>query len=698
MYAVSDKYKTAMKQPVQHFSMKGSVGDVFFSDENILAGSCQITNQCSDDTMISIGQVYIGQMDITLMNLDLKRYSLKGEKITPFFGLKLADSTFEYIPLGVYLISEAQWTQSGVVLKAYDNLSLFDKTCSLGTTAGKPYDLAKMACESCKVPLATTEDEFASFANGTETLSLYSENDIETWRDYLSWLSAAVGCFVTCDRAGRIKFCAYHQNVTDVIDASHRFSGGSFSDFETRYTGISCVNLSDKATSYYGMDEDNGLTYNLGSNPFLQYGVAESLEKQRRAILTALQQIDYVPFKVTMIGNPAYDLGDVLSFPGGIGDADKLFCITKYTFKYNSSYEIQGVGQDPSLASAKSKSDKTIAGLFSSQTDNDMHYVLYQNAEAVNIADGKEGSVMFVKFAVQKTTHISFDMEILLSVDTTENGDSGSTSENDAVIKATYYLNGEEITTRHPVETFQDGAHILRLRYELEAAEAAIHTWNVVLSVTGGSLLIERYGVLGVVSGMGLAGNGEWDGEITAEDVIDRFFISRIMNRFSDTADVRLLHDTPCLVTDGVCGINVATILSSFEESVEPVADVMVFAPWANADKVNTSCEVKDNGWIGSGSTTLGTSLSVTTCAVSGAAHLIADSKNAIFYISFDNGSTWVGYAQNEWKENVAMTKSDIREIPEDALQKSNQLMVKAVLENDSALYAINIYGGRIQQ
>jgi hypothetical protein len=698
MYAVSDKYKASMKQPVQHFSMKGSIGDTFFCDDNILSGSCQITNQCSDDTMIGIGQVYIGQMDITLMNLDLKRYSLKGEKITPFFGLKLADGTYEYIPLGVFNISEAQWTQSGVVIKAYDNLSLFDKTCTVGTTLGKPYDLAKMACESCKVPLATTEDEFKTFANGSENFSLYSENDIETWRDYLSWLSAALGCFVTCDRAGRIKFCSYSKSVVDVIDESHRFSGGSFSDFETRYTGISCVNLSDKTTSYYGMDKDDGLTYNLGSNPFLQYGVSESLEKQRRAILTSLQQIDYVPFKVTMIGNPAYDLGDVLSFPGGIGDANKLFCITKYTLKYNGSYEILGVGQDPSLASAKSKSDKTIAGLLSSQTDNDMHYLLYQNAEAVQIDDGKEGSVMSVKFAVQKTTHISFDMEILLSVDTTEAVGSGSTLENDAVIKATYYLNGGEITTRHPVETFQDGAHILRLRYELEAVEAAIHTWNVVLSSEGAAVSIEKYGVLGIVSGMGLAGNGEWDGEITAEDVIDRFFISRIMNRFSDAADVRLLHDTPCFAADSVCGINVANILSGFGESVEPVADVMVFAPWANADKVTTSCEVKDNSWIGSGSATLGTSLSVTTCAVSGAAHLIADSKNAIFYISFDNGSTWMGYAENEWKENAAMTESDIREIPEDALQKSNQLMVKAVLENDSALYAINIYGGRIQQ
>ena len=37
MYAVSDKYKAAMKQPVQHFSMKGSIGDTFFCDDNILS-------------------------------------------------------------------------------------------------------------------------------------------------------------------------------------------------------------------------------------------------------------------------------------------------------------------------------------------------------------------------------------------------------------------------------------------------------------------------------------------------------------------------------------------------------------------------------------------------------------------------------------------------------------------------------------
>ena len=188
---------------------------------------------------------------------------------------------------------------------------------------------------------------------------------------------------------------------------------------------------------------------------------------------------------------------------------------------------------------------------------------------------------MSVKFAVQKATHISFDMEILLSVDTTEGSDAGNVSEADAYVKATYYLNGDEISTRHPVETFQDGEHILRLRYELEAVEASIHTWNVVLSVKGGSLSIVRYGVLGVVSGMGLAGNGEWDGEITAEDTIDRILISRIINRLSDKAEIKLYYDMPCLAADSVKGLNIAAIFGGFTETVESTSDIMVFSPWA---------------------------------------------------------------------------------------------------------------------
>lgn len=97
-----------------------------------------------------------------------------------------------------------------------------------------------------------------------------------------------MACFATADRDGKIVFRPYTDEVTDTIDAEHRFSGASFSDFVTRYTGLSVVNMADGMTNYYGVEPDDALTMNLGSNPFLQYGVENTKEQMRRSILDAI--------------------------------------------------------------------------------------------------------------------------------------------------------------------------------------------------------------------------------------------------------------------------------------------------------------------------------------------------------------------------------------------------------------------------
>ena len=134
--------------------------------------------------------------------------------------------------------------------------------------------------------------------------------------------------------------------------------------------------MTDQMTNYYAMEEDDALTYNLGSNPFLQ---GENAELMCRQILSAMQQIRYVPFTVDMIGNPAYDLMDVLRFEGGFADEDKVSCITKYSFHYNAKYTCSGVGSDPALASANSKSDKNIAGLMAqvSAITSSINHMIY---------------------------------------------------------------------------------------------------------------------------------------------------------------------------------------------------------------------------------------------------------------------------------------------------------------------------------
>lgn len=700
MYAVSQDYLLAMKKPVQRSRMTGRIGTIPFVDQNILKGSFSISHQCSGNEEVQIGQVYMAELNVTFMkNMHIPRYSLKDKVIKPYHGLMLANRRYEDIPLGVFNVNEAEWTSSGVVIKAYDNMIKLDKACTVNSAIGLPYQLATMACDYCGLTLGTTETEFSFFVNGSTILSMLTENDIETWRDFISWVAQTVGCNVMADREGKIIFKAYNQNVVDTIDTQHRFKGASFSDFVTKYTGISCVNIAEKTTSYYGLEVDDGLTYNLGSNPFLQYGTEEAQSGQRRAVLTALQQINYVPFTADMIGFPVYDLMDVFSFPGGLGDEDKLFCMTKYVFNYHGKYSMTGVGKNPALANAKSKTDKNIVGLLSQKEHEGMQYTVFNNVEPVVVADGESKSVMLIRFIVEKKTHCQIEMEILVDAETTEEGEEGAWIENDAVCTVTYYLNGEEIEQHVPVETWQDGRHILSLHYDLQAVAAQVHEWDVWLTMAGGQVSMGKYDILGVIAGEGLAGDSEWDGIIRGEDNVHPIHFYPMFRGVQDSAELSTHVPARATSQDRLHVLNFMGMFKRIRDSVTATGDVMVFTPYVNQGRVVTRCTYNNTvGWIGDGSAVGGDALDVVTVPVTDVTKVEAYCSNAVFYASFDGGSHWLAYSATNrtWIEGASMTDTELAAVPASAWAYGTSVQIRAVLEVNASLYSIDCYGGKV--
>lgn len=469
MYAVSDEYKKAMKERVQRFRISGTVGGKEFNDhDNILSGSFSITNQCSDDAEVKIGQVYVGELDVTLRNIDLPRYTIRKMQIIPSFGLQLADQSYEDIPLGIFNIQEASWTASGIAIKAYDNMIKLDRNFSVSVSNGEIYDFMTLACNECGVPFGMTQAECEALPNGRDTFSLWKDNDIETWRDFVSWVAQTCACFATVDRQGRIILKQYNQDPVDTIDSMNRFTGCSFSDFETRYTGISCVNIEDQTTSYYALDQDDGLTYNLGQNPLLQYGVEATKKRQRMNILNGMSGIDYVPFEVSMIGNPAYDLGDVLVFSDGIADGSKKYCITKYTFAFHGEYKAVGVGKNPVLYSAKSKSDKDIAGLLSRSTEDHSTFYIYsfKSAKEFEFSEN-ETEVASINFGTVDATML--DMVFMSNHELTLDGE--------CIVRI--YLDGDLFNTYTDYEA--RGKHILTLNWSFAARANARYTATITM-------------------------------------------------------------------------------------------------------------------------------------------------------------------------------------------------------------------------
>ena len=714
MYNVSDSFRTISKRPAQCRRLYGTIGSVPFTQENVLQGTFTITNQCSDDTNIQIGQVYVGELKATFRNLNIPRNDYRGREIVPYNGLLLDDNSYEDVLLGHYFIDSATWTSAGVEVIAYDSMSKFDKQITLDTSQGTVYDFVMLACKTCKVICNMTSDDFALFPNGELNVTIYEDNDIETWRDLISWCAQTIGANAIVDRDGYLIFKQYSQTIVDTFDDTCRLDGSKISDFVSYYTGVSMVNIAKQTTEYYGAEEDDGLTMNLGQNPLLQYGLPEALEKERRAILDAVMQAKYVPSTIRPNTPLIYDLMDVIELSGGlVGETPIITCITKYTWKFIGDYEITCVGSDPALMDARSKADKNIAGLMSQVSRDSLYYYDYINAESVHVGDGENAELLSFRYASTEETRINFVAEVNFDVTSTE--DRQLTEDNDIIItehdvqiKITYYLDGEEIVEYHPRETItNEGMHLLHLIYNWKCTSNAIGVWKVVVEVVGGSLDFDVACIRANINGQGLVGDGaQWDGTITLKDEVGTIDVAALcIANFVDNMSIGTQVPYSMNMNDSIVPFNVYDIIvNPFVGSVSDMCNLHRFDVLNGANRVTTNnVVVSGSVWkVRSGVTsgTLDTSNCTNTNTILQVTS-ICSGDDVSFIVSFDGGEVWWTYKQNQgWtppdytQDIYGMFESTMSSITSEqwAEKLDGSIMVRAILTGKATVTDIQIY------
>ena len=402
MYPVSDGFLRAVKSNTRKYYWTGTIvtkaGVSYeFGAKEIVKGSGYITKQCCGSTEIELGTVYAAEMGITLLS-DIDRYTLEDALVSLVFHLVLADGSVEDVPMGIFEVSEANRLAKCLELKAYDFIAL--------------------CCKMCRVELAHKRAEIDAMPNGGVTLSVYTENDIETCRDVLFYVAQVLGGFFIINREGKLELRKYGKDPVMKVEQRHRFSS-SFSDFITRYTAVSSTNKQTQIAEYYALDPDNGLTMNLGVNPLLQFGLAETREMLCRNILADLSVIRYVPFDSDTIGNPALDPGDVLTFAGGQADEGQITCITSIRQKIGGRQSLKCVGKNPRLAQAKSRNDKNISGLLNQIEDNaktgKIGIHTFTNVSAHEIGQTKV-KLVSIQFASSEENHMQFFAQVVVDV------------------------------------------------------------------------------------------------------------------------------------------------------------------------------------------------------------------------------------------------------------------------------------------
>lgn len=517
MYPVSQLFIEAIESNTRKSYWTGTIVSKYgkeysFSNEDIVKGSGYITKQCCGSNEIELGTVYAAEIGITLFS-DIDRYTLDDATVSLFFHLVLPDNTEEVIPMGVFEVSEANRQIKTLELKGYDYMLRFDKNLKLSSSSGKAFNFLSMACTECKVELAQTKEEIESLPNGKETLGVYSDNDMSSFRDLIYYVAQVLGCICRINREGKLELIKYDSSPTIEIPSRHRFDS-SYSDFVTRYTAVSSTNLITEEAEYYSLELDDALTLNLGVNPLLQFGLKSTREKLIKNILNAISVVEYVPFDSTTIGNPALDVGDILTFSGGHADSSKMSCITSITYKINGKHTLKCVGKNPKLATAKSKADKNIEGLMNQVETGKIVTYNFVNVSPFSIGNSST-NVMDITFTSKEETTAQFHATILLEIESTE-----STNLSELVV--VYKMNYEEVTSFYPTQTYINGKHILTLFFPIpQIVKNSSNVLSLYLKVNGGTVSIGESQIKATVSGQGLvAGIGEWNGRIEFTETI----------------------------------------------------------------------------------------------------------------------------------------------------------------------------------
>lgn len=517
MYAVSEEYLRQMNKPDVRRVIAGTIGDISFTAADIIKGSLHISNQCSESGKITLGSVYTAIFECTFRRGLVDRETWKGLEIIISEGICLEDGeTIEYVPLGVFYVDEAVHVEKGVSVKAYDAMLKFEKTLEMDTTYGSAYSLTRFACNACGVELGITEEEFELLPNGDEDLVLYTENDLETWRDMLFWIGQTCCGFWTINRSGQLVLRSYGMTVRNIVPSELRDKNASFSDFVTEYTAVSLTNKSDDAMEYYSNSPDDKLTYDLGANPFIQYGNESDHERKCRNILNALSTIEYVPFMARVLCGAPYDLGDVIRLTGGRAEDSRVSCIMFWDFDCRG-YDLEGFGTNPATAAAKTKTDKAIQNVMSSSKGDAIQFYLFTNSEGITVEDGDTKKIIDIRFASNKSTVVIFQAEIICDVATTAN-----TNMYDAVCTVKYRYNDVYLDSYQPKETWVDGDHMLHLLYFFSIQSAQEARLEVMLNMTGGRVVIPMNGIRSSVYGQALAASDRWDGTIDIRQEIER--------------------------------------------------------------------------------------------------------------------------------------------------------------------------------
>ena len=369
MYPVSQAYITAIDTGAQQY-IRGTLtlasGTVVpLSDDNIF-GTPRTDQRCtsSDDTFM-FGEMYVGTLDITLYNITILGDSyFHGAQIALEVGVDIGETDPEWVPLGLWDItsSEKLNAQGQVRLKGADRLNrlkaaINDDTVGvlrLATVMDKVEKTASVTFEQ------TPEQVAALIGRPAQSIKCV-EFSANCWEE-VRQIAQLMGGFAFANRSGKIEFRKFGMSPVRTISADRRFglkpSSGLYGVAQIRYTDSK--GRSVKADT----DVPGNVTLGFSQNKYIYTGTDNYAELYAEWIEPVAESFTARWHSGTCdyYGDPALDLGDMITVGDGIAGSGMQMLITGLSWGFRAPQNITSAGLSDTGESTSSGSSGSSSG------------------------------------------------------------------------------------------------------------------------------------------------------------------------------------------------------------------------------------------------------------------------------------------------------------------------------------------------
>lgn len=478
----------------------------------------------------------------------------------------LAGNTAEPFVFGKYKVN----SDSPTADRRFRNVVAYDSMYDIINVDAAAWYNTIFPGDNTRVTLKEFRDSFFAFVGiEQETVTLpndaiYIAKTVDPTQISGKYIVTAIcemnGCFGHIGRNGKFQYIFLKameevtgsgQEVlgtnTTTIDKSIYFSNGTqYEDFIVNKIDALRIRQNDSDEGYVYGDGDN--CYTIEDN-LLLYGYSESeLEVIAGNIFPHISGVWYRPANVRAKGNPTLSVGDGIKLD------------TKYTTIYTyilertlrgiqaltDEYSAQGTEYCEEQLNSINKTVLQLKGMINQVDNSAFHFNVVRNGKAVEIGDGKNRRVIRADIMTGQDAQIKVEIQINLDLII-------ATGQEKAVCTVTYALGGNLLDTT-PVETWSEsGKHILSLMYFMNISDSGFHTFDLFLSMSGGSVAIAALDALEIFTGTNLVENPGWSGQLELVDDAPVFELEELefdITAYSERVSTSIIIPDQIILTD----------------------------------------------------------------------------------------------------------------------------------------------------